>query len=205
MPALVHIAEVTPVVGCDPFGDAVDFGLGIHVFDPGAGGEERRRLQWEITVGSKAIGEAAPRPVFSAAHQRASQRVPLDIAARAHEGVGPLQRHGEVAPLIDGPLSHRLVIPVPPDCVGSRYPVHEADELVSSRRLEHEMPVIGHDAVGEQLHRISGEPFLQDCDERAIIRAARENRHAPDAAIDNVDVRCEQVTALLSSHVASGD
>jgi len=105
-----------------------------------------------------------------------------------------------IAALIDGAGAGAVMMLVPSNGVGSRYPLHEPDECGRAAGREHEMPVIRQHAERHQPDRMIGEPLFQNGEKGPIIRGPHEQRHPSGAAVDDVKVRGQQVGAARSRH-----
>lgn len=66
--------------------------------------------------------------------------------------------------------------------------MHQTGESFGSRRADHQVPVVGHDAVGENGDRMAGEPFSQDRKKLAIITGLGEKGRLARGAVDDVAV-----------------
>ena len=72
--------------------------------------------------------------------------------------------------------------PPVPFAAGRQQP-HEFAQLAIFPRPEHQMPVIGHQAIGADPHRPRAERFLDYALEREVVGIFLEERSATDAAV----------------------
>jgi hypothetical protein len=78
------------------------------------------------------------------------------------------------------------VMPVMAADMRHRDPAHEFLELLVAARPQDQVPVIGHDAPGEQVHAISPESFGQAVQKRLVIPRLAEEAHSPVASIQDM-------------------
>lgn len=107
------------------------------------------------------FGQTAPGPVLRAFHEAGPEGVTLHAPAHLHQFGRTPNRAGVKAPLVHWALAVRPVKHMPAHGMGAGYPSHEARERIGVGRTQHDVPVIGHDAVGEQAHRIARESLGQ--------------------------------------------
>ena len=134
------------------------------------------------------IRQAAPGPVLSATNEAGRQRVALDIPADAQQPAGGLDDMRFESALIDRSFTHALSQQLKPHRMGSCYPMHEPREALGSRRADDEMPVIVHDTVGDNRHRMLRQPCSENLEEVAIILRSQEQRHSAITAVDDVKI-----------------
>ncbi len=62
-------------------------------------------------------------------------------------------------------------------------PAHKSRQLAVDVRLDHEMPVIGHQAPCQEVDSVALDGFLEDRFERVVVRVFFDNRHPRIATI----------------------
>ncbi len=97
--------------------------------------------------------EAGPPPVLGPLDQVGPQGIPLDIAADGQEVLVAL--HGErlETPLVKMVGPRVMIVCVPAHGVRVREPADEGGQLAVGPRPQHHVPMIGHQAVGQQTDR----------------------------------------------------
>ena len=65
-------------------------------------------------------------------------------------------------------------------------PTHEWPQRFIRPRPQNQMPVIGHQTIGQQVNRISLKPLTEHFHEREEIFVLVEQLHSPIAAVENV-------------------
>jgi hypothetical protein len=170
------------------------------VIDPRLRRQKPGWLERDFRGGTQALGEAAPRPVLRPSDETGGERVSLDIPARLDEIAKPVERHRSVTPLIHGALSDRVAQAMPPDGMGSRDPMHEADERIRSRGFNDQMPVIREDAESDETDRKAPQAFLQDAEKGPIIWRAPEDRDFSHAAIEHMKERSFETGSTTPRH-----
>ena len=156
------------------------FDRGLHVVLPV--GWTRRRPLGQPDPRSRRCAGRVPCPRRRRQASRAG--IPFHVSNDAKEARAGFDRNRLVAFRI-----HRSAGAAPavePLRVRQRQPADEALHGVVGLGPEHEVPVIRHDAVGEQPSRPDGLGFGDQIDERAIRGARIEEGHAGAGAIGDV-------------------
>ncbi len=78
------------------------------------------------------------------------------------------------------------MMPVMAADVGHRNPAHEFLELPITAWPQDQMPMIGHEAPGQQVHAVSLKSFGQTVQKRLVIPGLSEDPHPPVAAVQDV-------------------
>jgi hypothetical protein len=84
--------------------------------------------------------------------------------------------------------------------VGLGEAVHEVAELVLRSRPDDEVPVIGHEAIGEEAYRDAGVCFGEDAFEGVIVLVFMEQGPAADAAVEDVIEQASRRIAGSTRH-----
>ena len=169
---------------------------------PGGRCEERRGGERHPRVETQPLRQTAPRPVLGPAHELGRQRISFDVPAHANELGGAFDGKRLESALIERPLAARLVLPVPPDRVGSSYPFHEPRKGLRGRDVHHQMPVIPQDAVRHQPHRVALQALGEHAEKRVIVERTRKNGQLSHASIDDVEKWDRQRAATRTRHKA---
>ena len=143
-------------------------------------------IGWPRQPATSPAGSASRRRRWTTAMPPASapgppRRVPLHVSNRRDRGCAPLRPANRLIPF----WIHRppgAVPAVEPLRVRQRQPADERSTASSVCRPEHEVPVIRHDAVGEQPSRPDGLASAIRFDERAIAPQRESKRVRPAAA-----------------------
>ena len=115
-----------------------------------------------------------------------TQGISLDVPAHVYKLRRPLDGVRVKTSLVHRPLADGLVVTMPADRVGSGDPLHERRELPGASRTHDEMPMVRHDAVGNQLHRMQRQALLEDREKGPIIGSIHEDPNFSDTAIDDM-------------------
>ena len=70
--------------------------------------------------------------------------------------------------------------------VGGEKPLHPSTQVAVPPRPEHQVEVIGHEAIGEDSHRPPSTGFIDEAHERLVVLRLVEHPRASVAAIDHV-------------------
>lgn len=100
-----------------------------------------------------------------------------------------------------------MAVLLPAARVGERQSLHERAEGVIALRPDDQVPMVGHEAVGEQLHTgVLLKRFGENALERLVVGRFLEQRHAADTPIEDVvdvSARC-QPSAAGHGHTIAG-
>src|SRR5665213_2199225 len=102
--------------------------------------------------GELCLSGAAPRPVAAAFCQVGAQRVSFDITAYGGYMRAVLRRETFVTPLVYRAGADQLSLDQRAADMAYGQPEHESREVAVFAGPEHQMPVVGHDAIGEHPH-----------------------------------------------------
>lgn len=128
--------------------------------------------------------DARPRPLLGPRRQFRAHRVRLDVAKHPEQLKRVIDRHAPEPTLIDGPR-----VPVPAVEVAgmsTRQPLHVRRNCVVPLRPEDEMPVVGHQHVGQQTHRDTLRRAAHEPQKSEVIARVLEQTRPSDAAIEHV-------------------
>jgi hypothetical protein len=136
--------------------------------------------QRQIVAEIAASPQTPPAPILGALYKLGAQRIPLNVAQECQQVCLRLNRDGPVPVLVYRASAERPMCQVPALGMRAGQPMHEIREM-SCRRANHQMPVIWHDAVGEQRdrHSFKGlnknpfEGFVVPCVEEQLMPANR--------------------------------
>ena len=90
-----------------------------------------------------------------------------------------------------------LPVWVPPSYVGRGHPTHELAELAILSRPDHQVPMIGHQTIGQQSHRHMRERVWQQTLERTVIRLVVKDLRASVSTVREVK---EHTTRKVPCH-----
>jgi hypothetical protein len=99
-----------------------------------------------------AMPEPGPAPVLGSFDEVCPQRVSLDVAADRQKVFVCVNRKRFEPSLVERPRAERPMNVVPPHRVRHGESVHVGRKIAIVLRPEHEVPVIRHQAKGEQPH-----------------------------------------------------
>jgi len=130
--------------------------------------------------------ESAPLPLFGALHQSGAQGIGLDVAAQCQEVI--VLRHGKTLepPLVEVSAAAAVVVLVVAAHMRDADPAHPTSQRLVGLGSNHEVPMVGHQTVGEQFHRIALQPFRQHLLERRKIFRLMKNPHPAVPTVQNV-------------------
>src|ERR1700722_14625602 len=97
-----------------------------------------------------------------------------------------LNRETLEPPLIEVPLAHFSPVLAPPPHVRGADPLHELRKIFGPARPENQMPMVAHQAVGEDAHSRPLPSLFQDLDECGVVPGLAEDVHPAVAAIEHV-------------------
>jgi hypothetical protein len=83
-------------------------------------------------------------------------------------------------------MVRRAVMAMVPPRVRHEHPLHPASHVAVSMGSDHQVKVVGHQAVAQDVHRQTGLRIDHRFNERIVIRRLRENGLAAVAPIQNV-------------------
>ena len=89
-----------------------------------------------------------------------------------------LDQKGLEPPLIDMPCAHRLPMSVPALGVRQAQPSDERREVAVVARPQHQMPMVGHHAVGQHAHLHPSRGLVEDSLKRFVVLGRVEYLHS---------------------------
>lgn len=89
---------------------------------------------------------------------------------------------------------------MPSHRVGNCYPMHQPRQARWVDWTHHQVPVIGHHAVGNQSSRVAFEPLAEHLQERAVVCWPPEQRGLPGAPVDDVEIRFTVTASTSPGH-----
>lgn len=134
----------------------------------------------------QASPEAGPLPVLGLVDEAGTQRVSFDVTAEGQEVSVALDGKGFIATLIDVALAHGLEVPLPAAGVGDGQPLHEGGQVAVGLGPEGHVPVVGHQAVGEDAHGAQGLHLGHDSLEGGVVGGLFEQGHPAHATVEHV-------------------
>ena len=105
--------------------------------------------------------ESAPSPLLGTLHQFGAHGVGLDVAAEREEVLVLCHGKALVSPLVQVSCPPAVIVLVVPADVRHPDPPHQPPQRNVGPRPDDQMPVIGHQAVSQQSHRITLQPLDQ--------------------------------------------
>ena len=99
------------------------------------------------------------------------------------------------------PLADAVVVLLPTGGVGDRQPLHERGQFLALFGPEHKVPVIRHQAVGENADWGFVERLAEDFLEGGVVVFVMKERLPIDASIENVERHSGRCGASVSRHV----
>lgn len=172
----------------------------VHHSVPVAGLRKRPRGKRQIGAILASPPEASPSPGFGAGHEAGTHRVSLNVAQHGEEMSIVLNRNRPIATLVHVTGSFRVVTPMPALRVRQGQPVHESRQFVI-HRPQHKMPVIWHDAVGEQPNGKSLQRLDQRGFEQHVVGVGEEQAASLRRPVQNVKRLSVGVAKRSARHV----
>ena len=103
--------------------------------------------------------QPAPWPILRTEDQTGPGGVGFDISADVEEVAFLLNGEALEATLIKVPAAAGVIVGVVATHVSYAYPTHESAERIVGSRANHQMPVVAHQTVGEQINRVALQPL----------------------------------------------
>jgi len=167
---------------------------------PAVGAQERRRYDWNPLLHPQSVRQAAPRPVLRSSDEPSSEWIAFDIPTHSDE-VTRLIDHGGPEPiLIHVTKTGRLSMEMPANRVGERYPMQQAGHGLWVNRTQKQVPVIGHQAVGNQSRWMPFQALVQDFQKRLIVSGSAEEQLPADRSIDDMKNGGRLIGSKRSGH-----
>ena len=98
----------------------------------------------------KPTPQTAPPPILSRAHQVRSKCIPLDVPTDREEMLDVLNGERLESPLVNMTLTSGIPVGMPTLRVRERQPSRKARQLAIFLRIDQEMPMIRHQAIGQK-------------------------------------------------------
>ena len=130
--------------------------------------------------------QTRPAPLLCTDYQTRAQGIALDVPAHHQKMIIRLHGEGLEAPLVQMAGSGRSMMGMPALRVGQRHPGHELREFPISPWPQHEMPVVRHDAVGENSHRRACVRLAKHALKRLEVSWLLKNRQTRVGPIEDV-------------------
>ncbi len=130
--------------------------------------------------------QAGPAPVLGPLHQIGAQGVAFDVAHNPVEMLIFLYRETFEAALIDMAASQRMVMSMPTHGMGLREPLREGREFPLPPRPNDEVPMIGHQAIGEQPGRMRLQRLAQHAFKGLVVAIFLKQRQARNGPVQHV-------------------
>ncbi len=131
--------------------------------------------------------QTAPPPVLRPSHQARPKCVRLNVPAYDQKVNILLNRKTPESPLVQRPLPHRATVSVPAVSVRHRHPLHPGREVRPPGGPDHQMPVIGHQTIGQQLRSIRPvQPLHQHPLKRRIVPIPLKDRQPHHPSVQQV-------------------
>jgi len=166
----------------DPVGGALDGPLGQQCAE--AVGLGRGRGRWRGVRGAGV--EACVGPLFGAVAEAGGEGVALDVATEGEEIVVAFDGKAFEAALVKMAIPDGVVRHPPAHGVGMGEAAEEIGQFAFLLGPDDEMPVRGHDAVGEKRKGAAFVSFEDDSLEGVVVGVAAEHLHLADRAIEDV-------------------
>ena len=140
-----------------------------------------------LVVGAVAFDpEAAVAPVFGAVDEFGAEGIALDVADDFEQVRVALDGEGFVGALVKVAVACGVAVFVPASDVCDGEALHELAELGVGGGLEDQVPVVGHDAVGEELDGDGVEGLGEDFFEGGVVEVFLEEGGAGVGSVEDV-------------------
>jgi len=97
-----------------------------------------------------------------------------------------LDREALEAPLVEMSAGGVVIMLMVPTNVGDAEPAHQPRQRLLSSRPQHQVPVIGHEAEGQQIDGVALQRLGENLEKGGIVGLLVEQAHAAVAAIQDV-------------------
>jgi hypothetical protein len=136
--------------------------------------------------GVKAMMKAGPGPEFGFGDEVGAEGVAFDVSGDGEEVGVILNGEGFEAALVERAVADGVVAGAPALGVGEGEPLHEGGELAVAMRAQEQVPVAGHDAVGEDFEWGALVGLEEGGEEGEVVLVAFEDVDASDGAVEDV-------------------
>lgn len=144
--------------------------------------------------------QTRPSPLFRSSAQIGSQSIAFDVPTDRQKMVVFLNGERFESPLVKVPRSRRSVMRVPALSVSQGQPAHEPRQIPVLARPQHQMPVIGHQAVRKHPHVASLASFPQHILKRRIIFRLMKHRRTSIRPVQRMKHHAAIICSFGSSH-----
>ena len=127
-----------------------------------------------------------PPPVLGSFHESRTHRIALHISTDREAILIRLNWKRLEAPLIDVALADAVTMLMPALGMREGQPIHEPREVAIVAWPDHEMPVVWHDAVGQESHRHACTGLHQYALKRSVVPVVLKQRPAGVRPIEHV-------------------
>lgn len=162
----------------------------VHQPTPVLGAGHRPGGEWGDLVGDFGVvapPEAGPLPVLGLVDEVGASCVAFDVAGDGQEVVVGLDGEGFVGALVDVPAAGGVSVFVPASDVGDGESLHVSAQVAGLAWAKYQVPVVGHEAVGEDAHVDVFGGLGHDAFKGVVVVGGVEDGHAGDAAVDDVE------------------
>jgi hypothetical protein len=142
--------------------------------------QRRQALRIQATV------QARVAPVLGAIDESGAQRISLDVPAESKEVLIGLAGERPVATLVDMAGSRVLAMGMVALGVSQRQPGGKRRKLTIQPGPDHQVPMVWHDAIGEDAHAESLAGFLEYFFEREVVLRTLKQRQARVGAVEHM-------------------
>jgi len=176
----------------DADAERVEFGLGLGEVDAGepiAGRIDGPLIHRQQPFGPavfSVVGEAAPGPLLGGLYEIGAQRVAFDVAADGQKVIMLLDGKAFEAALIERAGAGGAVVGVVALGVGGGEQAHKVTELSIVIGIEDKVPVVGHEAIGNDADGDELVCALDDALHGEVVGVFAEDAGAANGAVEDV-------------------
>ena len=143
-----------------------------------------RQRQFRLAL--PATPQATPQPLLCPSHHLRPHRVGLYIPEDSQEVVVILHPETLEAALVHVPAPRAAMLGMIAPHMGHPHPTQEPPNRLIRPQPDQQMPVVGHQAVGEQLHRLALQALNENLLRIRVLRSILEELHAGVPAVQDV-------------------
>ncbi len=118
--------------------------------------------------------------------QTCTKGISFDVTADGVEVIVLLDREAFETSLVEMPLAGSVVMGVVSHGVSAGHPAKEATHLAVFLRAQHEVPVIRHQLIGQQLRFVLVQPFVEDSLEGLVVFFLVEDSRAGVSPVEGM-------------------